>query len=93
MITILPTKRISALSVKNIYDSFTHKMAAKAAGIEITSLSPYICIRIIGRHAVGGSWAEIFLLLPGTNVYVDQTLCTILINLIGLLIQIETQKY
>jgi len=27
--------------VKNIYESFTHKMAAKAAGIEITSLPPY----------------------------------------------------
>jgi len=31
MITILPTERISALTVKNIYESFTHKMAAKAS--------------------------------------------------------------
>jgi len=28
--------------VKNIYESFTHKMAAKAAGSEITSLSTYV---------------------------------------------------
>jgi len=34
-------------SEKNIYESFTHKMAAKAAGIEITSLSPYVSLR---RH-------------------------------------------
>jgi len=32
----------SAITVKNIYESFTHKMATKAAGIEITSLSPYV---------------------------------------------------
>jgi len=35
---------VSAIIVKNIYESFTHKMAAKAAGIEITSLSPYVYI-------------------------------------------------
>ena len=33
--------------VKNIYESFTHKMATKAAGIEITSLSRYVLQGII----------------------------------------------
>jgi len=32
----------SDITVKNISKSFTHKMVAKAAGIEITSLSPYV---------------------------------------------------
>ena len=32
-------------SEKNIYESFTHKMAAKAAGIEITSLTPCVSLR------------------------------------------------
>jgi len=46
MITSLPTKRISIsdITVKNISKSFTHKMAAKAAGAEITSLSSYVYI-------------------------------------------------
>jgi len=30
MIISLPTKRIIDITVKNIYQSFTHKMAAKA---------------------------------------------------------------
>ena len=33
---------LSAITAKNIYESFTHKMAAKAAGIEIASMSPYV---------------------------------------------------
>jgi len=32
----------SAITVKNVCETFTHKMATKAAGIEITSLSPYL---------------------------------------------------
>jgi len=34
----------SDIAVKNIYQSFTHKMAAKPAGIENTSLSHYVKI-------------------------------------------------
>jgi len=41
MITSLPTKRQRYHS-ENIYQSFTHKMARKPTGIEITSLSPYV---------------------------------------------------
>ena len=32
----------SDTTVKNIYQSFAHKMATKAKCIEITSLSPYL---------------------------------------------------
>jgi len=31
MITSLPTERISDITVANVYQSFTHKMAAKAS--------------------------------------------------------------
>jgi len=42
MITMFVSKAYFSI-VKNIYESFTHKMAAKASWhIEITPLSPYV---------------------------------------------------
>jgi len=56
MIIILPTKRISALcTVKNICESFTHKMTAKASwNLNYITVTLYITISVF-RNAVASS--------------------------------------
>jgi len=61
MITNLPTNRICHIKVANIYESFTHKMAAKPAGTDTernyVTVTDVILFRIYGRrfrrHFVG----------------------------------------